>query len=303
VGLSLLSVLFIVGLVVKVGEKMNATAAVPDERVLVAGDAENRIAVIELVGAIDGYGNHALGSGMVQEVAEQLRLAREDASVKAVLLAVDSPGGGLTASDVLFHEVQLLQAQSKKVIVTVGGMAASGGYYVIVSADYIFLQPTGLVGSFGVIMTHFEIDELLQKIGVRVEPLKSVAGKDLASPFRAMTPAERERFTKILTAYHDRFIALIAAGRHQAPEKIAPLATGDIYTAAEAVALQLVDEIGYYDDAVAYTRNLVGANAEVFTYAAPLTLAKLLTTFSGKFGGSFGKGLGESLRGGMANLR
>lgn len=288
VGLALLAGLAVAGVV--------ACAAMADgdsqqknlqlrEKTLLPGDRKRRVAVVSVRGVIDGVGGPLVGEGVAHQVSKRLRAACEDATVAAVVLAIDSPGGGLTASDVIYNEVLKLRAADKKVIAAVGDMAASGGYYVIAPADRIFVQPTGMVGSFGVIMEHFEVSELMKKIGVKVEPVKSTERKDIGSPFRAMTPEEKRFFEKILQSYHNRFVDIIAKGRKLERAKVAALATGEVYTAQEAQANGLADAIGYFDEALAYAREAAAApKAQVFQYEDTVSFAKMMEAFSSQSG-------------------
>ncbi|GHS94897.1 hypothetical protein FACS1894139_06800 [Planctomycetales bacterium] len=277
--LLLLTLIFMLGVGKFVGDP---TGDKLGEKIIAAGDATERVALITLNGVIDGWGNDAVGDGVAHTLAKKLRAAAEDATVKVVLLEVDSPGGGLTASDGLHHEILRLKEAGKTVVAAVGDMAASGGYYVIAPADFIFAQPTGLIGSFGVIMEHFELGELLKKIGVKVEPIKSADNKDIGSIFREMTPAEKARLEKIVGAYHQRFVEIIADGRKLPPEKVAELATGEVFTAAEAVEYGLADRLGYHDDALTYAVNLAGKDPQVFAYEDAFSWQRLAEALSGK---------------------
>ncbi len=241
-----------------------------------------KVAVINLTGVIDGYGSHASGAGMVHVLAKQLRRAYDDENVKVVLLQVDSPGGSLTASDILWNEVKRLKERNKKVVVSVGSYAASGGYYIIAPADYIVAGPTSQVGSFGVIMEHVNVDDLLEKIGVDVRPIKSTGSKDIGSPFRDMTPEERAYFEKMLAHYHDRFVEIIVNGRQLAAEEVRDLATGKVYTADEALEYGLVDQVGYFDAALAQARTLSGhPDPQVVVYGKRLNLIDQLMNAEG----------------------
>lgn len=279
--------LFLVILVILGGEVQKNALGRNDngvsEKILRPGAAHARVAVIRLEGEIMGSGGHMLGEGMVHDLAKKMRAAAEDDTVGTVLLDVDSPGGGLTASDILYNEVQGLRKAGKKVVAAVGSLAASGGYYVIAPADRIFVQPTGMVGSFGVIMQHFELTDLLKKVGVKVEPLKSTGSKDIGSMFRPMTEPEKAFFAKILNTYHGRFVKIIADGRNLKVEKVEQMANGELYTAEEAVAAGLADKVGYFDDALAYACSLAGHEPpEIFTYEDELSLKTVLEKLSGE---------------------
>ncbi|MBN1256689.1 MAG: signal peptide peptidase SppA, partial [Planctomycetes bacterium] len=226
------------------------------KEVIREGDADNAIAVIPLYGAIMGGENYAEWN-MVREINICLREARQDDKVKAVVLQVDSPGGGITASDLIHHEILQLQAAGKPVIASVDSMAASGAYWVIAPAKYIVVNPTSIVGSFGVIMYRFKIKELFDKIGIEAMPEKSTPMKDLGSPFRDLSDKEREIFAKILASSHQRFVEVISTGRGLPVEEVEKLADGSIFTGPEAVKLGLADEEGYFTTALAKAEELV----------------------------------------------
>lgn len=208
------------------------------------------IAVVHIHGAIDGRGSTLDGDGNLAFVSQQLRLAADDDSVKAVILQIDSPGGGLTASDLIHHEVQLLRRKGKPVLAWAGGMMLSGGYYVAVAADKIMANPTATIGSIGVILQHFQVGELLEKMGVRVDPVTSGEHKDMGSPFREMTPEERRLLQEYVDGSHRRFVEIVAKGRGLPEDRVLALADGGIHNADAALELGLVDLVGYMNDAV-----------------------------------------------------
>lgn len=229
------------------------------ESVLVPGeDGHGTIVVIPIQGTIFGTGSVTASSDMVRMYAEQFQRAAEDKDVRAVVIQMDSPGGGLTASDMLYREVSNLKEKGKPVVVSVGSLAASGGYYVIAPADYIVASPTSLVGSFGVIMQHMDVSGLMEKIGIGVQPIQSGESKDIGSPFRHMTPEEKAYFESLLVSFHDRFIGIIAEGRGLEVDKVKALADGKVFLATDALGYGLIDEIGYLDEALEKARELGG---------------------------------------------
>ncbi|MDR1745546.1 MAG: signal peptide peptidase SppA, partial [Planctomycetota bacterium] len=241
-------------------------------RILKPGDAANSIALVTIHGGINGDGSPLEADGMLAFASDQLKAAREDGSVRAVILQIDSPGGGLTASDQIHHEVELLRESGKPVLAWAGALMASGGYYIAAAADGIMANPTSTVGSIGVIMQHFQMRELIGKIGVKVDPVTSGAHKDIGSPFREMTPGEREVLQKYVDASYARFVDIVARGRNLDPEKVRAMATGDIYDAETAKRLGLVDDIGYIEDAVAWAEEKTGAKGmRVIAYSRILS--------------------------------
>ncbi len=218
------------------------------EEVLTGDSTASRIAVIPLTGPIFGTGNSYYGVGAVHSACAMLKKAASDPTVSAVILHIDSPGGGLSASDIIYNEILKLKQKGKKVLVYVGQLCASGGYYVAAPSDYIVAGPTALVGSFGVIMEHVEVSGLMNKLGIVVDPLKSTESKDIGSPFRKMSAEEKEFFDHILNTYHNRFVDIISNGRGIKRSEVEKLANGKVYLAKEALNYGLIDKIGYFDD-------------------------------------------------------
>ncbi len=244
------------------------------------------IAIIPVSGTIMGGGSHLEGDGTLHQVARKLNAARANRSVRAVVLRVSSPGGSLTASDLLHHEIRRLQDSGKSVVVMVGDLAASGGYYIAAPADYIVAAPTSLVGSIGVIWYRFQVSELMEMIGVDPEPIESVEMKDFMSPFRDLTPEERTHARKLLETAHERFLQVIVDGRGLPLPDVRALADGRIYTAQDALDLRLVDEIGYIDTAIGKASSLAGITGRprIIAYGEPFDLQDLFELRSGAKG-------------------
>ena len=222
------------------------------ERQLRRGSDDAVIAIVTIQGVINGNGSPLDGDGSMAYVSEQLRAVAANDNVRAVILQVDSPGGGLTASDQLYNEVKKLREKNIPVLAWAGSMMASGGYYIAVAADEIMASPTATVGSIGVIMQHFQVRELLEKIGVKVDPITSGERKDLASPFREMTDEERQLLQNYIDTAHKRFVDIVAEGRKMPEEEVRKLADGGIFSAEAAKENGLVDSVGYIDDAIAW---------------------------------------------------
>ncbi len=234
----------------------------------------NKIAIIEVTGII--------AAGNVDHVLKQIRQAREDHSVKAVVLRVDSPGGTVSGSDRIWRELATLSAATdpRPVVVSMGGIAASGGYYVSASADHIFAEPTTWTGSIGVIMQFPQLKGLMEKLGVDVATIATNdEWKDSGSPFKSLGEAQRVRWKEIVDQAYERFARVVAQGRKLPLKEVKALANGKVYTAVEAKDLGLIDQIGYLDDAIAFAQ----AKAElsdyrVIRYAKPFNALSLLTT-------------------------
>lgn len=230
-----------------------------------------RVAIIDISGVLVTGPRRSLlrtRPGTVPEVRAMLTRAKADRRVKALILRIDSPGGGVTASDILHREILRWKEETGRPIVAcLVDTAASGGYYVATAADEIIAHPTSTTGAIGVILRTFDLSGLLGKIGVRPEVIRSGDKKDMASIWRAMTPEEREILQGIIGGLHDRFVGVVAEGRRIPREKVRPLADGRIFSAPEALEKGLVDRLGYMEDAVARAKALAGIeDARVIRY-------------------------------------
>jgi len=223
----------------------------------IQGDARSthKVAVVTIAGVIsDDGGSPMSGHGMLADVLAQLQKAREDDKVFAVLLEVDSPGGTVTGSDFILHEIERVKAAGKRVVVWMGGTAASGGYYVSARADRIYASPTTITGSIGVVWPLFNVEGLTQKIGVKFVPITRGSLKEMGSPFREMKPEERKRFETLAQDAYEGFKRIVREGRDLSVEEIDRIADGGILTAQEALDRKLIDKIGYFEEALADAR-------------------------------------------------
>ena len=252
-----------------------------------AGSSEDRIEEHHFSGNASSQDKIAIVSvedliidSSARRVIKQLKKARKDEHVKAVVLKVDSPGGTINASDHIHREVlKLLRdpESHKPVIVSMQGLAASGGYYISAPADAIFAEPTTMTGSIGVIASFPNVAGLMKRFDVQWEVIKTGPHKDAGSPFREMTDEERQRWGEIIGDAFDRFLDIVAEGRSMDRDKVKELATGDVYTAKEAVQRGLIDGIGYLEDAVAAAEKKAGVtDAHVIEYKRVLDLSELL---------------------------
>lgn len=176
----------------------------------------------------------------LQEVLERVR---RDDSVRAVLVAIDSPGGSVAGGEAL-HAALSRIAERKPVVAVMGGTAASAGYMVALPAARIFAREATVTGSIGVILQSFEASDLLERLGVRPETIASGAFKDQPSPFRPLSEEGRAQLQRVVRDLHEQFVGLVAAGRRMPPERVRELADGRIFTGREALSLGLVDAIG-----------------------------------------------------------
>ncbi|TAL26890.1 MAG: signal peptide peptidase SppA [Nitrospirae bacterium] len=211
-----------------------------------------KVAVVRIEGPIMDSKNS------VDEIKDYIK----DPSVKAIVLRVDSPGGAVAPSQEIYEEVKKATAK-KKVIVSMGSVAASGGYYISAPADRIIANPGTLTGSIGVIMEIPNIEGLMDKIGVKSEVIKSGRHKDLASVFRKMGKEERAILQGVLDDVHDQFIKAVSEGRKNMQfDDIKDLADGRVFTGRQALEIGLVDELGSLEDAINVAAKLAGIKGE-----------------------------------------
>lgn len=244
----------------------------PLEEHTLQGSAEPKILVVNIRGLISDAPRESLlrsRPSMVQEVLSQLKKAEQDKTVKALVLKLDSPGGVVTASDVLYHQVvRFKQRTGARVVAAMLDVAASGAYYVALAADCIVAHPTTVTGSVGVIFLQPKVGGLMKKIGLAFEVSKSGANKDMGSPFRASSAEERQIIQQLINELAARFLGLVARHRPMDRQAMEGIATGRVYSAREALQIGLVDQIGYLDDAIVKAKQLAGlpGDAKVIVY-------------------------------------
>lgn len=215
------------------------------------------------------------GEQPVSLFAEKLAKAAADRSVEGVVIRINSPGGTVTASDLMHQEIlhyKLRTEGRNPVVAVLMDVGASGGYYIACAADEIIAHPTTVTGSIGVMMQMVDLSGTLMKIGVQTDAIKSGPSKDAGSPLRRMTEAEREIFQGLVDRFYDRFIQVVAAGRPgMDEEQVRELADGRVYAAEEALELGFVDRIGTLREALAYVKLQTGhEKVRVVTYRRPL---------------------------------
>jgi len=216
-----------------------------------------------------------------KDIVEEIREYAKDNAVKAIVLRIDSPGGAVAPSQEIYAEVRKAVAK-KNVVVSMGSIAASGGYYIAAPATRIVANPGTLTGSIGVIMEIPNIEELMKKIGVRAEVVKSGENKDIGSAFRPMKDEGRQILQGVLDNVHQQFIRAVAEGRKMKVEEVTPLADGRIFSGEQAKELKLIDELGTLDDATRAAAKLagLGEDPEVVTKKDKLSFLDILR---GKF--------------------
>ncbi|MCI0498534.1 MAG: signal peptide peptidase SppA [Planctomycetales bacterium] len=244
------------------------------EKTLVEGARTKKIAVISIEGIIEGR--------MSDWVRRQLKAAEEDNAVKGLIVRIASPGGEVSSSDQIHYYISRFKDHTQKpVLAFMQSIAASGGYYSAVACDQIMAEPTVITGSIGVIMNHLVIKGLLEeKLGISPVTIKSGPRKDWPSMFSETTEEEKQYLAeKIITPAYDRFVDLVAKGRKDvlSKEAIRQLADGSIYTAPEALEKKLIDQIGYFDDAVYKAEQMAHiSNAHVVTYEEVFSVWSIL---------------------------
>jgi len=207
-----------------------------------------RVGLVEIVGDIESSEN----------IVDQLEHMRRDPSVHAVVLRLDSPGGGVAASQEIYDAVQRLRKDDKPVVASMGGVAASGAYYIACGADSIVANPGTLTGSIGVIMSFPNTEELFRKVGVRFEVVKTGKFKDIGSLSRPMTPEERQLLQGVLSNVYEQFVSAISEGRDLERNEILPYADGRIFSGSQALDYGFVDRLGDLDDAIRLAGGLAG---------------------------------------------
>lgn len=210
-------------------------------------------------------------------VIDQLRRAQEDFNVKTILLRIDSPGGSVVGSDEI-HQV-LRDEIDKPVVVSMGELAASGGYYIAASADRIMANPATFTGSIGVILTATHVEDLMDKLGIDVTIIKSGEQKDQLSPFREVTPEERALWQDIIDEAYEQFVGVVAEGRGMPRDDVRELADGRVYTGRQALELGLIDDLGNLPDAIELAADLGGIEGEprIIEYRRPASFWDLFT--------------------------
>lgn len=251
----------------------------PLEEHTVEGRGADKILLMDISGLItDEAGSGGLSIGtppprvpLLVRVREELQKAGKDSAVRGLVVKINSPGGTVTASDIVFRELTLHREETRVPMVAVlMDVAASGGYYVALAADRIVAHPTSVTGSIGVIMLTLNAQGLLEKVGVAATAIKSGERKDMGSPFRSMTPEERAIFQSVIDDLQGQFVTRVIERRKLSPEAVRPLADGRIFTAQQALATGLVDQVGYIPDALAAARRLAGVDeARVIVYRRP----------------------------------
>ena len=227
------------------------------QETVVEGEGRDKVVLLDISEVItdveeEGTLGFSTEESTVARVQEMLDVAADDGHVRAVVLRINSPGGGVTASDAIFHALLRFKADTRTpVIASLQDLATSGAYYVALAADRIVASPTTVTGSIGVILLGLNVEGLMTKIGVSDQTVKSGVNKDLLSPFRRPTEEERRIVQGVIDDLYHRFVTLVRQRRKDVPAADLPWVTdGRIFTASQALELGLVDDVGYLDDAI-----------------------------------------------------
>lgn len=245
-------------------------------------DTRNKIVVVYLAGVIsssaDGYTSE---EGMVGDIKNQLQQAEDDDRVKAIVIRINSPGGEVVASDTIYQAVA--EARSKKpVVASIDTVGASGAYYVAVGADYIIAPDLSITGSIGVILQSFSVADLMGKIGVKSYTFKSGRYKDVLNPTREPTDAEKALVQDLIMEVYEKFVGIVAEERKLNVDELkSGLADGRILSGKQAKDAKLIDDTGYFEDAVEKAKDLAKIKkAKIIRYVPPFSLRNALRIFS-----------------------
>lgn len=264
------------------------------------------VAVIRIDGPIYGgpdtesvlTGNSGVTS---EELMRQFQAARKDPQAKAILVRINSPGGSTGATQEIAEEMDKIRSSGKPIIISMGDMCASAGYWLASKGNYIFATPATITGSIGVYMDYTNIEDLMDKLGVKNEKIKSGAHKDILSMYRPMTDEEREMVQSMVDDIYNQFVQTVADGRKMDENKVRSIADGRILTGKQAQDLGLVDAMGNYYDALSYAASSGGIqgdgeNIPVKVYGGGVSLKGLLSGEVKNLSGLFARAAADSFK-------
>ncbi|WP_339251005.1 signal peptide peptidase SppA [Sporosarcina sp. FSL W8-0480] len=280
-------------------EQMGATNNAYSEKIIEQGTNRDRIAVLKLDGVIQDVGSSSIFATTGynhQFFMSQLDDVLNDQSVKGVILSVNTPGGGVVESSDIYDSIRAIQIEREiPIYVAMGGMAASGGYYVSAPADKIFVHPETITGSIGVIMESVNYAKLAEKYGIDFNTIKTGPYKDIMSGSREMTKEEHEMLQEMVNDSYGRFVDIIVEGRNMSPEAVKKVADGRIMNGRQAIEAGLADEVGKMGDVIdAIKADYKLEGATVFEYAPMDSFASI---FGVNVGNLFGRNVESELIG------
>ncbi len=227
-----------------------------------SGEGSDKVLIVDVSGLIASttQGTLIKQPSLPARIKEELTMALEDPRIQAVVLRINSPGGTVTASDIIYHEIQVFKKKRDiPVIASIMDVGASGGYYVALASDHIVAHPSSVTGSLGVIMLTLNAAGLLEKVGVEATSITSGPHKDIGSPFRTMTSKEQAIFQSVIDSFYEQFLDVIHQGRPKLTmTAIRTHADGRIYSAAQAYERGLIDQVGYLEDAMEQAKKKAG---------------------------------------------
>ena len=241
----------------------------------VSGKGGDKVLLVDISGMLTSSRPSGLVDQLIDRpslptrIKEELEKASEDSQVKAIVLRINSPGGTVTASDIIHHEIMAFKEKRNiPIIASIMDLGTSGGYYVAMASDRVVAHPSAVTGSLGVIMVTMNASGLLEKVGVEAVSITSGSHKDMGSPFRAMTSQDRDIFQSVIDSFYQQFLRVIQKGRpNLTAETIRHLADGRIYSAGQAKEQGLIDEVGYLDDAIEVAQRTAGiSEARIVRY-------------------------------------
>ena len=267
--------------VLAVGATDGTTAPAVYEEEYVSGEGPQKIVVVPVEGTIASAESSVGGvqpTATPEGLSDALRQVPDDTSVVAVVLEINSPGGGVTASDEMHQSILDFKRNTERpVVVSMGDTAASGGYYISTAADRIVANETTLTGSLGVIFQLTNFSEAADKYGISQVVIKSGKFKDIGNTFREMKPEEREVFQSLVDESYDEFVSVISEGRGLSEERVREIADGRIYSGSQAKELGLVDSFGGIDEAAVIAGTLAEAqDTTVVRYVETPTFSEML---------------------------
>ncbi|MEN6386216.1 MAG: signal peptide peptidase SppA [Phycisphaerales bacterium] len=276
-GLSILANIALLFSLIIIGSLSLATAGAKKgyylENLIESGPSASKIVIINVEGIIQNE--------MAKEIEQQIKNAKTDSNIKALIFRIASPGGAVSASDRLYYQINEYKKETgKPVVAFMDTLAASGGYYTAAACDKIMAEPTAITGSIGVIMGHFVLQELLEmKLGIKPVVVKSGPKKDWPTSFEPVSDEQIAYLnSKLIMPTFERFVSIVAQARKDqlTPEQVRALADGSIYNAQEALDNKLIDKIGYLPDAIELAKSLANIKkAKVVEYEKPFRLESL----------------------------
>jgi len=273
-----------------IGGKIASSASTLDKQArmqeeLVSGSGKIKALRLPIEGVImrnaGGGGLFGAEIDMVEGLKRKIKAAEKDRSIRAIILEINSPGGAVTPTDEIYHALLDFKESGKdrKIVAFVRDMSVSGSYWLSVAGDWIIAEPTSIIGSIGVILQSYNWSDLSDKIGITDTTIKSGKNKDLLNPFQKVPPEQKDLLQAVIDSNFNYFKQVIVESRDITHEQLAPLADGRIMTAQTALENDLIDEVGYYDDAVEYTREMLGVdNMRIIRYKQRQSIFNMFAT-------------------------